>query len=62
LIFQQAETARFLVRKLYRWFVYYVIDSTVERNVIEPLAQLLRQNNYELRPVLRTLFASQPFF
>ncbi len=62
MIFQQAETARFLVRKLYRWFVYYVIDSTVERNVIEPLAQLLRQNNYELRPVLRTLFASQHFF
>jgi uncharacterized protein (DUF1800 family) len=49
MIFQQAETARFIVRKLYRWFVYYVIDATVERNIIEPLAQQLRQNNYELR-------------
>lgn len=62
MIFQQAETARFIVRKLYRWFVYYVIDQNVERNVIEPLAQILRQNNYELRPMLRALFASQHFF
>ncbi|MDW8019590.1 MAG: DUF1800 domain-containing protein, partial [Chloroherpetonaceae bacterium] len=62
MIFRQAETARFIVRKLYRWFVYYVIDQNVERNVIEPLAQILRQNNYEMRPVLRALFASQHFF
>lgn len=62
MIFRQAETARFIARKLYRWFVYYVIDSTVERNMIEPLAQILRQNNYEMRPALRALFASQHFF
>jgi hypothetical protein len=41
LIFQQAETARFLVRKLYRWFVYYVIDAQVETDIIQPLATLL---------------------
>ncbi|UOQ98065.1 DUF1800 domain-containing protein [Hymenobacter sp. 5317J-9] len=62
LIFQQAETARFLVRKLYRWFVYYVIDAQVETDIIQPLATLLIQNNYEVAPVLRALLSSEHFF
>ncbi|SHJ37578.1 Uncharacterized conserved protein, DUF1800 family [Hymenobacter daecheongensis DSM 21074] len=62
LIFAQPETARFLCRKLYRWFVYYVIDATTEQNVIEPLAQLLIQNGYNVGPVLRTLLSSEHFF
>jgi uncharacterized protein (DUF1800 family) len=62
LIFAQAETARFLVRALYRWFVYYVIDSQVEADIIQPLATILIQNNYDVVPVLRALFGSQHFF
>jgi uncharacterized protein (DUF1800 family) len=62
MIFRQAETARFIVRKLYRWFVYYVIDQTVERNVIEPLAEIFRRNDYNIKPVLRALFLSQHFY
>ena len=42
IIFQQDEVSRFLARKLYRWFVYYVIDDNAERNVITPLAAILR--------------------
>ena len=62
MIYGQAETARFLVRKLYRWFVYYVIDATTEQNVIQPLAAQLQQNGYNVAPVLRTLLASEHFF
>ena len=62
LIFQQAETARFLVRKLYRWFVYYLIDAQVETDIIQPLATILIQNNFDIAPVLRTLLSSQHFF
>ncbi|ALW84408.1 hypothetical protein AUC43_04460 [Hymenobacter sedentarius] len=62
LIFQQAETARFVVRKLYRWFVYYVIDAQTEANIIQPLATLLVQSNFEVAPVLRTLLSSEHFF
>ncbi|RTQ47216.1 DUF1800 domain-containing protein [Hymenobacter gummosus] len=62
MIFGQAETARYLVRKLYRWFVYYVIDATTEQQVIQPLAAQLQQNGYNLAPVLRTLLASEHFF
>jgi uncharacterized protein (DUF1800 family) len=62
LIFQQAETARFIVRKLYRWFVYYLIDTQVETDIIRPLATLLIQNNYDIAPVLRMLLSSEHFF
>ncbi len=62
MIFRQPETAKFLCRKLYRWFVYYDIDATIESRVIEPLAEVMRQNNFELKPVLNTLFRSAHFF
>ena len=62
LILAQNETARFIVRKLYRWFVYYVIDDAIEANIIAPLADILRSNNYELKPVLSALLNSQHFF
>lgn len=62
LIFQQAETARFLVRKLYRWFVYYIIDAQTETDIIQPLATLLVQNSFAIAPVLRALLGSEHFF
>jgi hypothetical protein len=62
MIFSQAETARSLCRALYRWFVYYVIDDETEQQVIQPLATLLIQNNYEVAPVLRALLSSEHFF
>ncbi|MGI4833809.1 MAG: DUF1800 domain-containing protein [Janthinobacterium lividum] len=62
LIFQQPATAAFLVRKLYRWFVYYVIDAQVESDIIQPLAALLVKSNYEVTPVLRALLGSEHFF
>lgn len=61
-IFQQARVARFICRKLYQWFVYYQIDETVEADVIEPMAQMLIDNNYELAPVVRALLSSEHFF
>jgi len=62
IIFQQDEVARFICRKLYRWFVYYVIDDTVEADVIEPLAQVMIANDYDIIPVLETLLKSEHFF
>lgn len=62
IIFQQPECARFICRKLYRWFVYYEINEQIESEVIEPMAQLLIANNYNMLPVLHTLFKSQHFF
>ncbi len=62
MIFNQLETARFICRKLYRYFVYYVIDATTEANVIGPLANILIANSFEIKPVLRALFRSAHFF
>lgn len=61
-IFLQDRVARFICRKLYQWFVYYKIDDVVEADVIEPMAQMLIENNYELAPVVRTLLSSEHFF
>ncbi len=56
------EVALYICRRLYRWFVYYDIDSTVETNVITPLAAVFRNNNYDIVPVMRTLLMSEHFF
>jgi len=62
MLFENTETARFLCRKLYRFFVYHNIDDQTETNVIIPLADILRNNNYEIKPVLVALFTSEHFF
>jgi uncharacterized protein (DUF1800 family) len=62
MIFAQNEAAKHLARKLYRFFVYYIIDQSVETNVITPLADIIRSNNYEIKPALSALFNSAHFF
>lgn len=62
MIFSQPATARFICRKLYRWFVYYHIDENTENKIIIPLADLFRQNDFEIKPVLSALFSSSHFY
>ncbi len=62
MIFDQPETARYLCRKLYRNFVYYVIDDWTEANIIGPMAVQLRSDNYAISAVLATLLKSAHFF
>jgi uncharacterized protein (DUF1800 family) len=62
MIFTTNEVAEHICRKIYRWFVYYDIDASVETNVIAPLASILRSNNYNIKPVLDTLLKSEHFF
>lgn len=59
---KEVEVSEFMVRKLYRWFCYYTIDASTETNVIKPLAQLFRDSNWEIKPVLATLLKSEHFF
>ena len=61
LIFAQSETARHICRKLYRFFVYYVIDGDVERDVVVPLSELLVASDWNIRPVLERLLKSAHF-
>lgn len=54
--------ARHLCRRLYRFFIYYDIDEEVEANFIEPLANVLIENNWNVKPVLKVMFNSEHFF
>lgn len=62
MIFNTTEAARFICRKLYKWFVYYDISDTVETEVIAPMAEVLKNNNYDVKPALAVLFKSEHFF
>lgn len=62
MLFENDETALFVCRKLYRFFVYHDIDAMTEQNIIQPLAQIFRANNYDIQPVVDKLLRSQHFF
>jgi len=62
IIFEKEEVSRHICRRLYTWFVYYDLNPTVEAEVIEPMAQILRDNDYNIQPALEALLRSQHFF
>jgi uncharacterized protein (DUF1800 family) len=62
MIFNNIETSKNICRRLYRYFVYHDISPETEAGIITPLAQTLRNNNYEIKPVLIQLLNSQHFF
>jgi uncharacterized protein (DUF1800 family) len=62
MLFDTNEVALYLCRRLYVWFIHYQITPEIEESIIVPLAQVFRQNNYEVKPVLRMLLGSEHFF
>jgi len=62
MIFDTDESALYICRRLYRFFVYNDIDEQTEANVIAPLAQVFRDSGFEIKPVLQKLFMSEHFF
>lgn len=62
MIFEQDTAPKHICRKLYRWFIHYEINYDIETNIIEPLAQLMIDNDFLVRPVLEKLLSSEHFF
>ncbi|RTY76426.1 DUF1800 domain-containing protein [Flavobacterium sp. RSP46] len=63
MIFTKSQVvSEYICRRLYRYFIYYDIDATIESNIIKPLAQTFVANNWEIAPVLNQLFKSQHFY
>lgn len=62
MIFLQSEVSLYICRKLYRFFIYYDITPAIESSFIVPLAELFRQNNFEIKPVLLAMLGSEHFF
>ena len=58
IIFKKPEVAKHLCRKLYKEFVYFESDESI----VDQLANIFRENNYELKPVLSALFKSDYFY
>lgn len=62
IIFQKTAVARFIARKLYSWFVHANITESTESAIIEPMAQLIIDHNYEVKPALVALLSSEHFY
>jgi hypothetical protein len=62
IVFSKNECAKFICRKFYRWFVYYEISQQVEDEVIAPMAQIMVDNDYDIRPAIEALLRSEHFF
>lgn len=62
MILAQPETAKFICRKLYQWFVAAAITPAIETDIIIPLANTFRTGNYQIKPVLEQLLSSEHFY
>lgn len=60
--YQGVKISEYIVTRMYRYFVYYEIDTFTQTNIITPLATLLRDSNWEVLPVFKKLFKSEHFF
>ena len=57
ILLTQEASAKFLVKKIYKEFVSEYYDE----KTINSLAHILRENDYELKPLLKTIFLSKDF-
>jgi uncharacterized protein (DUF1800 family) len=64
MLLSHPETAKFICRKLYRWYVTPNVTQDIENQVIIPLAQFFASagNNFAIKPVLKKLLTSNVFF
>jgi hypothetical protein len=58
IILDQKVTTNFIAGKIYRYFVRDDLSPVLQ----ERLGAVLRENDYELRPLLRTIFLSRDFY
>ena len=58
IIFEQPAAAEFITRKLWIYFVY----DNPSPELVREFAAILRENNYELKPLLRAIFLSREFY
>jgi uncharacterized protein (DUF1800 family) len=58
LILEQPAAAEFICTKLYKFFVSHEVDKAF----VTQLADIFRQNDYAIKPVLQALFESEHFY
>lgn len=62
IIFSQPITAKYICKKLYKFFVHESSNMSYANHVIDEMGDILRNNNYELQPLLKILFKSKLFY
>ena len=62
MLFDTHKSGVYIIRRLYQFFVYPEITDEIESQIIEPLAQVFRDNNYSLVVPLKILLKSKHFF
>lgn len=58
IILKQKTTAKFITRKLYRFFV----NENVDENLVNQLAEKFYQSNYDIKTLLKEIFTSSWFY
>jgi len=58
IIFEQPVTAEYIARELWTYFAYEKPDP----ELVKSLANVLRENDYELQPMLQAMFSSRAFY
>ena len=62
IIFQQEAVSKHISRKFYRYFLNHEITDEIETNIIGPLAQIIREDDYHVERAIKTLLSSEHFF
>ena len=62
IIFEQENVSKFICRKFYRYFLNHEINAEIESNIIEPMAQILRDDDYNVEGALKALLSSEHFY
>ena len=60
IVLDQPAAVRFIARKLVRFFMFD--DAAISDELIEPVAETLRQNDFDVSPALRLIFRSNLFY
>lgn len=58
ILLSQKAASKFIVKKIYKEFV----NENVNEDIIESYADIFRENNFELKPLLSAIFLSKDFY
>ena len=62
MITAQQESALFICRELYRFYVYHEVTEDIQNNIISQMASTFIANDYKIQPVIEELLQSQHFY
>lgn len=62
MITAQQESALFICRELYRFYVYHEVTEEIQNTIIQNMADTLVMNEFKIQPVIEDLLQSQHFY